>query len=134
MQIRSLSGALYYILRLMILYLVSQIVIVLQPICIKLFSRCFNSGEDKASWKRNEDSSDHLYPGDVSIYIQSDLFWHRCLERQTFGTPRMYTLSLSKGIKRSNYGEFLIVKNVLFMYTMYYRQQRDNLRDKVQNH
>jgi hypothetical protein len=42
----------------------------------------------------------------------------------TFGTPRMYTLSLSKSIKRSNYGEFLKVKNVLFMYTMYYRQQR----------
>jgi hypothetical protein len=50
--------------------------------------------------------------------IQSDLFWHRCLERQTFGTPRMYTLSLSKSIKRSNYGEFLKVKNVLFMYTI----------------
>jgi hypothetical protein len=41
-----------------------------------------------------------------------------------FGTPRMYTLSLSKSIKRSNDGEFLKVKNVLFMYTMYYRQQR----------
>jgi hypothetical protein len=25
------------------------------------------------------------------VNIQSDLFWHRCLERQTFGTPRMYT-------------------------------------------
>jgi hypothetical protein len=24
------------------------------------------------------------------VNIQSDLFWHRCLERQTFGTPRMY--------------------------------------------
>ena len=58
------------------------------------------------------------------VNIQSDLFWHRCLERQTFGTPRMYTLSLSKSIKRSNNGEFLKVKNVLFMYTMYYRQQR----------
>jgi hypothetical protein len=58
------------------------------------------------------------------LNIQSDLFWHRCLERQTFGTPRMYTLSLSKSIKRSNYGEFLKVKNVLSMYTMYYRQQR----------
>ena len=23
------------------------------------------------------------------VNIQSDLFWHRCLERQTFGTPRM---------------------------------------------
>jgi hypothetical protein len=41
-----------------------------RPICIKLSSRCFNSGEDKASWKRNEDSSDHLYPGDVSIVLQ----------------------------------------------------------------
>jgi hypothetical protein len=31
----------------------------------------------------------------------------------------MYTLSLSKSIKRSNYGEFLKVKNVLFMYAAY---------------
>jgi hypothetical protein len=51
------------------------------------------------------------------VNIQSDLFWHRCLERQTFGTPRMYTLSPSKSIKRSNYGEFLKDKNVLLMYT-----------------
>jgi hypothetical protein len=33
------------------------------------------------------------------INIQSDLFWHRCLERQAFCTPRMYTLSPSKSIK-----------------------------------
>ena len=46
------------------------------------------------------------------INIQSDLFWHRCLESQTFGTPRMYTLSPSK----SNYREFLR-QNVLLMYT-----------------
>ena len=58
------------------------------------------------------------------LNIQSDLFWHRCLEKQTFGTPRMYTFSLSKSIKRSNYREFLKVKNALFMYTMYYSQQR----------
>jgi hypothetical protein len=51
------------------------------------------------------------------VNIQSDLFWHRCLERQTFGTPRIYTLSPSKSIKRSNYGEFLKDKNVLLMYT-----------------
>jgi hypothetical protein len=51
------------------------------------------------------------------VNIQSDLFWHRCLERQTFGTPRMYTLSPSKSIKGSNYGEFLKDKNVLLMYT-----------------
>jgi hypothetical protein len=51
------------------------------------------------------------------INIQSDLFWHRCLERQTFGTPQMYTLSPSKSIKGSNYREFLKVKNVLLMYT-----------------
>ena len=51
------------------------------------------------------------------VNIQSDLFWHRCLERQTFGTPPMYTLSPSKSIKRSNYGEFLKDKNVLLMYT-----------------
>jgi hypothetical protein len=30
------------------------------------------------------------------VNIQSDLFWHRCLGRQAFGTPRMYTLSPSK--------------------------------------
>ena len=47
------------------------------------------------------------------ISIQSDLFWHRCLERQAFGTPRIYTLSPSKSIKGSNYGEFLKDKNVL---------------------
>jgi hypothetical protein len=51
------------------------------------------------------------------VNIQSDLFWHRCFERQTFGTPRMYTLSPSKSIKRSNYGEFLKDNNVLLMYT-----------------
>jgi hypothetical protein len=51
------------------------------------------------------------------VNIQSDLFWHRCLERKTFCTPRMYTLSPSKSIKRSNYGEFLKDKNVLLMYT-----------------
>jgi hypothetical protein len=51
------------------------------------------------------------------VNIQSDLFWHRCLERQTFGTPRMYTFSPSKSIKRSNYEEFLKDKNVLLMYT-----------------
>jgi hypothetical protein len=45
------------------------------------------------------------------ISIQSDLFWHRCLERQAFGTPR--TLSPSKSIKGSNYVEFLKNKNVL---------------------
>jgi hypothetical protein len=30
------------------------------------------------------------------VNIQSDPFWHRCLERQAFGTPRMYTLSFEK--------------------------------------
>jgi hypothetical protein len=51
------------------------------------------------------------------VNIQSDLFWHRCLERQTFGTPQMYTLSPSKSMKESNYREFLRDKNVLLMYT-----------------
>jgi hypothetical protein len=51
--------------------------------------------------------------------IQSDLFWHRCLERQTFGTPRMYTLSPSKSIKGSNYREFLKDKNVLLCTRLY---------------
>jgi hypothetical protein len=50
------------------------------------------------------------------VNIQSDLFWHRCLERQTFGTPRMYTLSPSKSIKGSNYGEFLNVLLCTWLY------------------
>jgi hypothetical protein len=54
------------------------------------------------------------------LNIQSDLFWHRCLYRQAFGTPRMYTLSPSKSIKGSNYGEFLKDKNVL-LYTWLYK-------------
>jgi hypothetical protein len=53
------------------------------------------------------------------VNIQSDLFWHRCLERQTFGTSRMYTLSPSKSIKGSNYGEFLKDKNVLLCTRLY---------------
>jgi hypothetical protein len=53
------------------------------------------------------------------VNIQSDLIWHRCLERQAFGTPRMYTLSPSKGIKESNYGEFLKDKNVLLCTRLY---------------
>ena len=50
------------------------------------------------------------------VNIQSDLFWHRCLERQAFGTPRIYMLSPSESIKGSNYGEFLKDKNVLLMH------------------
>ena len=53
------------------------------------------------------------------VNIQSDLFWHRCLERQAFGTPRMYMLSPSKSIKGSNYGEFLKDKNVLLCTRLY---------------
>jgi hypothetical protein len=53
------------------------------------------------------------------VNIQSDLFWHQCLERQTFGTPRMYTLSPSKSIKGSNYREFLKDKNVLLCTRLY---------------
>jgi hypothetical protein len=53
------------------------------------------------------------------VNIQSDLFWHRCLERQAFGTPRMYTLSPLKSIKGSNYGEFLKDKNVLLCTRLY---------------
>ena len=53
------------------------------------------------------------------INIQSDLFWHRCLKRQAFGTPRMYTLSPSKSIKGSNYREFLKDKNVLLCTRLY---------------
>jgi hypothetical protein len=46
-------------------------------------------------------------------------FWHRCLERQAFGTPQKYTLSPSKSIKGSNYGEFLKDKNVLLCTRLY---------------
>jgi hypothetical protein len=53
------------------------------------------------------------------VNIQSDLFWHRWLERQAFSTPRMYTLSPSKSIKGSNYGEFLKDKNVLLCTRLY---------------
>ena len=53
------------------------------------------------------------------VNIQSDLFWHWCLERQAFGTPRMYALSPSKSIKRSNYGEFLKDKNALLCTRLY---------------
>ena len=45
--------------------------------------------------------------------------WHRCLERQAFCTPRMYTLSPSKSIKGNNYGEFLKDKNVLLCTRLY---------------
>jgi hypothetical protein len=55
------------------------------------------------------------------VNIQSDLFWHRCLERQAFGTPRKYTLSSSKIIKGSNYREFLKDKNVLLCTRLYYQ-------------
>ena len=48
------------------------------------------------------------------VNIQSDLFWNRCLERQAFGT-----LSPSKNIKWSNYGEFLKDKNVLLCTRLY---------------
>jgi hypothetical protein len=53
------------------------------------------------------------------VNIQSDLFWYRCFERQAFGTPRKYTLSPSKSIKGSNYGEFLKDKNVLLCTRLY---------------
>ena len=53
------------------------------------------------------------------VNIQSDLFWHRCLERKAFCTPRIYTLSPSKSIKGSNYGEFLKDKNVLLCTRLY---------------
>ena len=53
------------------------------------------------------------------VNIQSDLFWHRCLERQAFGTTRIYTLSPSKSIKGSNFGEFLKDKNVLLCTRLY---------------
>ena len=53
------------------------------------------------------------------VNIQSGLFSHRCLERQAFGIPRMYTLSPSKSIKGSNFGEFLKDKNVLLSKRLY---------------
>ena len=57
------------------------------------------------------------------VNIQSDLFWHQCLERQAFDIPRMYTLSPSKSIKRSNYGEFLKDKNVLLCTRLQVRSE-----------
>jgi hypothetical protein len=57
--------------------------------------------------------------GWLIVNIQSDLFWHRCLERQAFCTPRKYTLSPSKSIKESNYREFLKDKNVLLRTRLY---------------
>ena len=53
------------------------------------------------------------------VNIQSDLCWHRCLERQAFSTPRMYTFYPSKSIKGSNYGEFLKDKNALLCIRLY---------------
>jgi hypothetical protein len=53
------------------------------------------------------------------VNIQSDLLWHRCLERQAFCTPRKYTLSPSKSIKWSNYREFLKDENVLLCTRLY---------------
>ncbi len=53
------------------------------------------------------------------VNIQSGLLWHWCLERQAFCTPRKYTLSPSKSIKWSNYGEFLEDKNVLLCTRLY---------------
>jgi hypothetical protein len=32
------------------------------------------------------------------VNIQSYLFWHRCLERQAFGTPRVYVRSLLRKV------------------------------------
>jgi hypothetical protein len=64
------------------------------------------------------------------VNIQSDLFWHRCLERQAFGTPQKYTLSPSKSIKGSNYGEFLKDKNVLLCtYMVFFK---DFFKFKIQ--
>jgi hypothetical protein len=51
------------------------------------------------------------------VNIQSDLFWHRCLERQAFGTPRMYTLSPLKSIKESNYRGISQRQKCIVMYT-----------------
>jgi hypothetical protein len=55
------------------------------------------------------------------VNIQSNLFWHRCLGRQAFGTPRMYTLSPSKSIKGSNYGEFFKDKKCIVICTRLYK-------------
>ena len=49
------------------------------------------------------------------VNIQSDLFWHRCLERQACVTTRLYTLSPSKSIKGSNFGKF--PQKCIAMYT-----------------
>jgi hypothetical protein len=62
-------------------------------------------------------SSDSIVKGIIDDIIKMAVKRHRCLERKTFGTSRMYTLSPSKNIKGTNYGEFLKDKNVLLMYT-----------------
>jgi hypothetical protein len=72
------------------------------------------------------------------VNIQSDLFWHRCLERLTFDTSRMYTLSPSKNIKLkgSNYGEFLKDKNLYTVRPLITRctdrTKKNNIQAKLQ--
>ena len=50
------------------------------------------------------------------LNIQSDLFWNRCLERQAFCTPRMYTLSPSKSIKEVITGNFSKTKMYCYVH------------------
>jgi hypothetical protein len=68
------------------------------------------------------------------VNIPSDLFWHRCLERQALCTPRMYTLSPSKSIKGSNYGEFhlseLQISCVFAFFTLWKRVKTHVLSDQ----
>jgi hypothetical protein len=63
------------------------------------------------------------------VNIQSDLFLHRCLERQTFGTPRMYTLSPSKSIKGSNLAE-LQISCVFALFTQWIRVKTHVISDQ----
>jgi hypothetical protein len=69
-------------------------------------------------WKRVKthvlsDQSVHI----THTYCCVSKLW--CLERQAFGTPRKYTLSPSKSIKGSNYGDFLKDKHVLLCTRLY---------------
>jgi hypothetical protein len=63
-------------------------------------------------------SSDSIVKGIIDDIINTALR-HRCLERQAFGTPRKYTLSPSKSINGSNYGDFLKDKHVLLCTRLY---------------
>jgi hypothetical protein len=82
---------------------------------VNLGTRCSLKMRDYRKWARTWISALLSARALRKILYLSSWQFHLCLvtERQTFDTPRMYTLSPSKSIKGSNYGEFLKDKNVL---------------------